>query len=589
MLIHKRLHDLIQGVEVFIFGKSLLSVCVSLTYIVQAVLFGQLIQMLYESAGIDAWKWHVFWIALLILVRLILITGLNVYGKWIIGQIKNRLRKRTFNQLMKLGPAYLLDERSGEIQSKVMAGIDYLEGYLSLYIPQILTVFIVLAGISIYVFSIHFALGSLILVTAVAALFMPYLFLYKITSFSEEHWSAYTDLSAEFVETAQGMMTLKAFNASKRVGTGLKEKMHRLFDKTMKSLTISLMETGIANFCVTIGRNFTLALAAYFTVNGIIRVGQMAMLFFLVAEAYRPLQELGQYFHQGFMGITSCDGIFEILDQEIKIRDVGASTKIISPNPEGSEIEFSEVGFCYPESETTLFHNLNLRIAQGEKLAFVGESGSGKTTIARLLLRFYDPDRGSIRLGGVDYRELPLSELRRQFSVVSQETYLFYGTILDNLLLANPTASEDEVRQATQLAQIHDFIQALPQGYESRVGEKGVNFSGGERQRMAIARALLKNAPIIIFDEASSSVDINNEKEIQELLQEALKDKTTITIAHRLSTIQDASRIYVLRHGEIVEEGRHEDLMKGDTYYSHLFATQEAAEKRQEYEQEWRS
>ena len=543
--------------------------------------------MLYESAGMDALKWHVFWIAFLILVRLFLITGLNVYGKWIIGQIKNRLRKRTFIQLMKLGPAYLLDERSGEIQSKAMAGIDYLEGYLSLYIPQILTVFIVLSGISIYVFSIHFALGILILATAVAALFMPYLFLYKITSFSEEHWAAYTTLSAEFVETVQGMMTLKAFNASKRVGTGLKDKMHRLFDKTMKSLTISLMETGLANFCVTIGRNFTLALAAYFTVNGTIRVGQMAMLFFLVAEAYRPLQELGQYFHQGFMGITSCDGIFEILDQEIKIQDVGASTEITCPHPEGSEIEFSEVGFSYPESETTLFHNLNLRIAQGEKLAFVGESGGGKTTIARLLLRFYDPDRGSIRLGGVDYRELPLSELRKQFSVVSQETYLFYGTIMENLLLANPKASEEEVKQAAKLAQIHDFIQALPQGYESRVGEKGVNFSGGERQRMAIARALMKNAPIIIFDEECSSVDTKNEKEIQGHLQEALKDKTTITIAHRLSTIQDASRIYVLRHGEIVEEGTHEDLMKGDTYYSHLFATHEAAEQAQVYEQEW--
>lgn len=587
MLIHKRLRDLIQGVEVFVFGKSLLSVCVSLTYIAQAVLFGQVIQMLYESAGMDALKWHVFWIAFLILVRLFLITGLNVYGKWIVGQIKNRLRKRTFIQLMKLGPAYLLDERSGEIQSKAMAGIDYLEGYLSLYIPQILTVFIVLAGISIYVFSIHFALGILILATAVAALFMPYLFLYKITSFSEEHWAAYTDLSAEFVETVQGMMTLKAFNASKRVGTGLKDKMHRLFDKTMKSLTISLMETGLANFCVTIGRNFTLALAAYFTVNGTIRVGQMAMLFFLVAEAYRPLQELGQYFHQGFMGITSCDGIFEILDEEIKIQDVGESVNLTHSKPEGSEIVFSDVEFGYPESKTTLFHNLNLRIAPNEKLAFAGESGGGKTTIARLLLRFYDPDSGSIRLGGVDYRELPLSELRKQFSVVSQETYLFYGTIMENLLLANPKASEEEVKQAAKLAQIHDFIQALPQGYESRVGEKGVNFSGGERQRIAIARALLKNAPIIIFDEASSSVDTKIEKEIQEHLQDALKDKTTITIAHRLSTIQNASRICVLRHGEIIEEGTHEDLMKGDTYYSYLFATQEAAEQAQVNEQEW--
>lgn len=579
MLIHKRIKDLLQGVKPFIFGKSLLSVFISLTYIFQAVLFGQVIQMFYQRVEISEVKWHIIWISGLIFLRLMLITGQNVYGKWIIGQIKNRLRKRTFDKLMRLGPAYLLDERSGEIQSTAMAGIDYLEGYLSLYIPQIFTVFIVLAGISVYVFQIHFAVGCIILITALIALCMPYLFLYKITSFSDEHWTAYTDLSAEFVETVQGMMTLKAFNASGRIGKAIKEKMHILFVKTMKSSRISLLETGIASFFVILGKSFSLALVAYLVVQGSISLGQMSTLFFLVAEAFRPMQELNKYWHQGFMGITSCDGLFEILDQEEVIHDAALPKKIDLQRPNGLDIEFCGVDFTYPDSETKLFSKLDLSIRQGEKVAFVGESGSGKTTIVKLLLRFYDPDDGCIRLGANNFKELSLADLRQQFSVVSQETYLFHGTIMENLLLAAPEASKEEVIEAAKAANIHDFIQSLPQAYDSKVGEKGVNFSGGQRQRMAIARALLKNSPIIILDEASSSVDTENERAIQSNLQKVLKDKTTITIAHRLFTIQDAEQICVLHSGKIVEQGKHNDLIQKDTYYSRLFAAQEAVER----------
>ncbi len=579
MLIHKRLFDLIHGVEAFILGKSFLSVCVSLTYIFQAVLLGQVIQMLYQKAGIDHLARDVLWIAFTILLRLLLITGINVYGKWIIGQIKNRLRKRTFAKLMELGPAYLLDERSGEIQSTAMAGIDYLEGYLSLYIPQILTVLLVVFGLSVYIFRVHFILGCLVTATSLMALYMPYIFLYKISSFSEEHWTAYSDLSAEFVETVQGIMTLKAFNASERVGGKLKQKMHSLFEKTMKSLQVSLLETGLADFCIAIGKNFSLALAAYLAAKGSISLGQMATLFFVVAELFRPQQELSQYFHQGFMGITSCDGLFDILDQKAGVKTVLLPDKVESQLKGQYDIDFSDVDFGYPGSGTQLFGKLNLHIGQGEKVAFAGESGSGKTTIARLMLRFYDPDQGHIRIGGVEYKDIPLTELRKIFSVVSQETYLFHGTIMENLLLAAPGATRREVEEAARIAQIHEFIKDLPQGYESMVGERGVNFSGGQRQRMAIARALLKNAPVIIFDEASSSVDTKNEREIQENLREQLKDKTSITIAHRLSTILEADRIYVLHRGELVEQGTHSLLMKTDGYYSRLFAAQEDAEK----------
>ena len=585
MLIHKRLRELIKGVEIFILGKSLLSVCISLTYIFQALLFGQIIQMVYMSSSLDEMKWKALQIIFLIFIRLVLIILTNMYAKWIIGQVKNRLRKRCFKKLMRLGPAYLLDERSGEVQSQAMAGIDYLEGYISLYIPQILTVILLVGAISIYIFRVNYLIGGIALAGSISAIYMPYFFLYKITNFSEEHWTAYTDLSAEFVESVQGMMTLKAFNASKRVGNKLKGKMYKLFEKTMQSLKISLIETGLADFCIAIGKNMSLALAAYFAAKGTISLGQMASLFFLLAELFRPQQELSMYFHQGFMGITSCDGLFEILDREEPLKDPAKSEgqASLSFKAERFDIDFDNVNFSYPGSKTRLFENLDFHIKEGERIAFAGESGSGKTTISRLLLRFYDPEGGAIKIGGQDIREIPLTDLRNIFSVVSQETYLFHGTIMENLLLANPNATEADIVRAAKTARIHDFIAGLPLGYRSPVGEKGVNFSGGQCQRIAIARAILKDAPVIIFDEASSSVDVENEKEINENLREALKGKTSITIAHRLSTIEEADRIYVMQDGIIREEGRHGDLIGRDSYYRRLFEAQEYAEKNKLY------
>ena len=583
MLIHKRLRELIKGVEIFILGKSLLSVCISLTYIFQALLFGQIIQMLYMSSSIEEMKWKALQIILLIFIRLVLIILTNMYAKWIIGQVKNRLRKRCFKKLMSLGPAYLLDERSGEVQSQAMAGIDYLEGYISLYIPQILTVILLVGAISIYIFRVNYIIGAIALAGSISAIYMPYFFLYKITNFSEQHWTAYTDLSAEFVESIQGMMTLKAFNASKRVGDKLKGKMHKLFEKTMQSLKISLIETGLADFCMAIGKNLSLALAAYLAAKETISLGQMASLFFLLAELFRPQQELSMYFHQGFMGITSCDGLFEILDREESLKDPAKSDGKATFKAKSFDIDFDDVNFSYPGSKTRLFDNLDFHIKEGQKVAFAGESGSGKTTIARLLLRFYDPEGGAIKIGGQDIREIPLTDLRNVFSVVSQETYLFHGTIMENLLLANPNASEEDMVRAAKIARIHDFIAGLPLAYRSPVGEKGVNFSGGQCQRIAIARAILKDAPVIIFDEASSSVDVENEKEINENLREALKGKTSITIAHRLSTIKEADWIYVMQDGIIREEGRHQDLIGRDSYYRRLFEAQEYAEKNKLY------
>ena len=276
------------------------------------------------------------------------------------------------------------------------------------------------------------------------------------------------------------------------------------------------------------------------------------------------------YFHQGFMGMTSTDGILRLFDAEIFVKDkkdAKVSEKVFSTPP---FVEFKDVEFHYDKAAKKIFKGLNFLLEPGEKLAIVGESGSGKTTLINLLMRFYDPLQGSIYYNGMDIKDCPLSFLRSQIALVSQETYLFNGSLSENLRLGKEDATQEEMIEACKAAQIHDFILSMPEGYETIVGERGLNLSGGQRQRIAIARALLKNVPLIILDEATSSVDMENEKSIQESMDYLLRNKTAITIAHRLSTVKNADRILVLRRGVIVEEGTHEELMNKKEYYYRL-------------------
>lgn len=574
MMLNRRVIELTKGIKCSILLKALLGVAVSGTYVAQAVLLGKIVGQLYSKEELSAVIQTILYVSAVIASRLILIYYNSVYGKKIIGKVKNILRRRIYDKLLKLGPAFLDDERTGKLGSTMVSGVDYLEGYLTLYIPQILVCVIACGAMLIYVFSLHYVLGIISTAALIAVLISPVAFGKILSESSNAHWTAYRNLTAEILDGIQGITTAKVYNAQERLGKLLKEKMRTLFSETMRNLKVNLAEIGISNFASGIGTSFTLAVAALLTSAHIIPVSSLLILLFMTNEVFRPANELAAYFHQGFMGITSMGGIFALLDEEEKIKDGGTKTIDIK-SADGFEIKYKNIEFAYGEKKNTVFKNLNFTVAKNEKLAVAGESGSGKTTIINLLLRFYEPTNGSIYINGTDIKDLTLKSLRSLITVVSQETYLFNGTIKENLLHANENADEEKLIDACKAANIHSFIQSLPDGYNTKVGERGLNFSGGQRQRIAIARAVLKNSPIVVLDEATSSVDTENENEIKQSLNHLLRNRTSITIAHRLNTIENSDRILVLHRGEIVEEGSYKELILKDGYYKKLVEAQQ--------------
>ncbi len=573
MFIHKRIKELIYGIKRYIALKSLVGILICLTYIMQAVFLGKLIGQLYQRKGLEQILKNVLILLVIVLVRLIFIWFNNVCGKWMVGRVKDTLRKRAYKKLLKLGVGFMSDKRTGNMESVIVAGVDYLEGYLTLYIPQIIVCIIISGGISLYIGFHNIVLGILVFFTVIVALYAPMFFVNVLSKFTQEHWQAYTDLNAEFVDSIQGMFTLKAFNAADRIGEKLKFKMHNLFIKTMKSLRLNLAEVGVSGFSTSLGSAFTIGLAAYYTVQGKLTLTYLAVLLFLVNEVYRPVTELSNYFHQGFMGMTSADAVMELLDTEEKVKDSGKNISKIFENTPIS-VSFENISFSYSKDTEPLFNNFSLNVKAGEKLALAGESSSGKSTLISLLLRFYEVEQGKISCNNVNVKDISLKTLRSLMSVVSQDTYLFHGSIRDNLKLANENATDEEIEKACSLAKIDEFIKSLPNGYDTLIGERGMNLSGGQRQRISVARAVLKNAPIVILDEATSSVDIENERDITKGMEHFLENKTYIIIAHRLSTIENADRIVVLKDGKIVEEGKHFELIKNHGYYYQLVLSQ---------------
>ena len=365
--------------------------------------------------------------------------------------------------------------------------------------------------------------------------------------------------------------TVKYFNNERFEQTRYDRTVGEWEDAAVKSQTsMSLLNFGQGSI-IAVGVTLIMIFAGQGVVAGQLTIGDLVLVNALMLQLFMPLGFLGIVYRQLKYALADMDLMFRLLTQEEEIKDASDARELTVT--EGN-VEFAHVDFAY-NPDRQILHEVSFEVSSGKKVAIVGPSGSGKSTLARLLFRFYDVNAGAIRIDGQDIRQVTQESLRRAIGIVPQDTVLFNDTIKYNIHYARPQASDEEVIAAARKAHIHDFITSLPEGYDTVVGERGLKLSGGEKQRVAIARVILKNPRILVFDEATSSLDSQSEQYILESLREVAQDHTTLVIAHRLSTIIDADRIYVLEHGKIIEAGRHSELLAINGMYAHLWALQQ--------------
>lgn len=479
------------------------------------------------------------------------------------------LRQRLLSQIVSLGPVYTQGERAGELITTVVEGIESLEEYIAKYLPQLLQAVGIPLLILVFVFPRDWESGLILLLTGPL---IP-VFMILIGKLAEkkslQQFQSLSWMSAHFLDVLQGLTTLKVFGRAKDQ-TRVIERVSESFRKTTLSvLRIAFLSALVLEFLATLSTALVAVAIGLRLVYGTLSFSSGLFLLLLAPEFYTPLRTLGLNFHAGLSGANAAERIFEILNLPVRseVEDDEDNLKI------GSDflISIQDVSLTYQLGETQALDGISLLIRSGEKIALVGPSGAGKTSLVQLLLRFTEPTAGGLYLNGRLLQTVSLEKWRNKIAYVPQNPFLFAGSIAENIRFGRPGATTEEVRHAAQKAFADQFIRELPDGYQTQLGEGGARLSGGQAQRIAIARAILKDASLLILDEATSGLDPESERYVQQAWQQLIQsqqDKTVIIIAHRLNTVRQAERILVMDQGQIVEQGKHEELMsKQGLYY----------------------
>jgi ABC-type multidrug transport system fused ATPase/permease subunit len=482
-------------------------------------------------------------------------------------------RKFVYEHLQKLSLRFYEDKQTGQLMSRVVNDTDLFERMIAHAVPDVLVNIITFIAITAILANLNWQL-TLYSMAPIPLVILALVGFAKVVRPAFRRRQAQVgELNALLNDSISGIREIKAFNREseqmERVELGIEQYKVSL----MAALKLMAVFQPFIDFSTSIGQLVAIFFGGRMALQGILPIADLVAFFLYLEMFYQPIRALGTSWEQVQESLAGFDRISELLDVEPEVKPAQHPQTL--PEPIQGALKLEDISFSYIDGEPVL-ENINLDIPASNIVALVGPTGVGKSTLVSLIPRFYDVKAGSIKLDGKDIRELEIDQLRSKISIVLQDVFLFHGTVRENLLFGNPKAKDEDVIHAAQVANAHEFIMALPNGYDTLIGERGVKLSGGQRQRLSIARAILKDSPILILDEATSAVDTETELLIQQALERLMHGRTTIIIAHRLSTVRNADKIVVLEGKEIVEQGTHDDLIAKNGLYHRLYTVQES-------------
>jgi ATP-binding cassette subfamily B protein len=483
-------------------------------------------------------------------------------------RVQHDLRLNAYNRVQEREIAFFEDLRLGEVLAMLNDDVNQLERFLNTGFNELLQLAVLFAFSSVIMFSTSWELSLVGMAPIPIILWGSLLYQRKISPRYRRVREAVGGLASRLENNIAGIGVIKSFTAEAFETERVRRASAEYRQANFAAIKLAALYTPAIRMAIVMGFAGVLLLGSYWVLQGrgVISVGELVLFAMMTERLLWPLTRLGTTFDDLERARASARRIFGLLDTPPAIRDPER------PVPLGrarGEVVFDRVEFRYARghAESPVLRGVSFRVAPGETLGIAGPTGAGKSTLIKLVLRFYDASGGAVRLDGHDVRDLSLADLRHNVALVSQDVYLFHGTVRENIAYRDRDVTLEEVVRAARLAQLHDFVASLPQGYDTLVGERGIKLSGGQRQRLSIARAILKDAPVLVLDEATSSVDTETERAIQQNLRTLTAGRTALVIAHRLSTIRHADRILVLKDGRVAEEGHHDDLLaRGGTY-----------------------
>lgn len=492
-------------------------------------------------------------------------------AQWTSNKILYDIRKKLYKHLQALSARFYANNQVGQVISRVINDVEQTKDFILTGLMNIwLDCITIIIALSIMFFlDVKLTLAALFIFPFY--ILTVYVFFGRLRKLTRERSQALAEVQGFLHERVQGISVVKSFAIEDNEAKNFDKKNTNFLTRALKHTRWNAYSFAAINTVTDIGPIIVIGVGAYLAISGSITVGTLAAFVGYLELLFGPLRRLVASFTTLTQSFASMDRVFQLIDEDYDIKNgVGAQPIEIKQG----RIDIDHVSFQYNDNEAPILKDINLSIEKGETVAFVGMSGGGKSTLINLIPRFYDVTSGQILIDGHNIKDFLTGSLRNQIGLVQQDNILFSDTVKENILLGRPTATDEEVVEAAKMANAHDFIMNLPQGYDTEVGERGVKLSGGQKQRLSIARIFLNNPPILILDEATSALDLESESIIQEALDVLSKDRTTLIVAHRLSTITHADKIVVIENGHIVETGTHRELIAKQGAYEHLYSIQ---------------